>query len=171
MDKPFRAGLEVNRIARAHTGWRPDNVVPKVSVNVDRADAFATDRIHTVIVLTAPDLAVSGGGKFYLSRYRHRRDDLFFFDDEISQGGFQISNTGGRRLALRLDGSNPDRLDERFESRQDPEFYCHRQCVLLSRGGRLELKRRADFYMTRTQYAGSLCLHRQIAARVRTCHN
>src|ERR1700730_4890225 len=116
MDEPFSAGLYVNGIARAHTRGRPNDVVAKVSVNVDGAEAFACDRIHTVIVLAAADLAVSGRGKFYLSRYRQRRDDLFFFDDEISQGGFQISNAGGRRLAFRLDGGNGDRLDERFEA-------------------------------------------------------
>src|ERR1700737_1002353 len=126
MDEPFSAGLHVNWIARAHTRWRPNDVVAKVSVNVDGAEAFASNCIYTVIVLAAPNLAVSGRGKFYLSRYCQRRDVLFFFDNEISQGGFQISNTGGSRFAFRPDGSEGHWLDERFEARKDAEFYCHR---------------------------------------------
>src|SRR5882762_3791284 len=117
MDEPLSANLNINRIARAHTRWRPNNVVAKVSVNIDRAEAFARDCIYTVIVLAAADLAVSGGGKFCFSRYRQGRDVLFFFDAEISQGGFQISNIGSGRLAFRSDGSERNWLDERFEMR------------------------------------------------------
>src|SRR5882762_7967942 len=117
MDEPFSANLNVNRTARAHTRWRSNNVVAKVSVHIDRAQAFASDRVDTVIVLAAADLAVSGGGKFYFSCYRQGRDVLFFFDAEISQGGFQISNIGSGRLAFRSDGSERNWLDERFEMR------------------------------------------------------
>src|SRR5260221_14023218 len=113
MDEPLSANLNVNRVASAHPWWRSNNVVAKVSVHIDRAEAFASDCIDTVIVLAAADLAVSGGGKFYFSRYRQGRDVLFFFDTEISEGGFQISNIASGRLAFRSDGSERNWLDER----------------------------------------------------------